>query len=71
MNFFSRVYRMIRRIPKGRVATYGQIAAFCGSPRASRQVGWVLHALDGHKEQKNIPWHRCRESPRHDFDNKY
>jgi methylated-DNA-protein-cysteine methyltransferase related protein len=40
-------------IPVGRVATYGQIAALSGKPRASRQVGRVLNC-----NNKDIPWHR-------------
>ena len=40
------VYRVVRRIPAGQVATYGQIAALSGMPRAARQVGWALSALD-------------------------
>lgn len=53
--FFTAVYREVRRIPCGRVATYGQIALLCGSPRASRAVGWALHVnpLPG-----EIPCHR-------------
>lgn len=41
--FYEKVYRAVSRIPRGKVATYGQIAALCGSPRASRAVGWALH----------------------------
>lgn len=40
--FAARVLAAVARIPRGRVATYGQIAALCGSPRAARQVGWIL-----------------------------
>ena len=43
MNFFDRVYEAVRRIPRGKVATYGQIAALCASPRSSRAVGYALH----------------------------
>lgn len=43
MSFFEDVYAAVRRIPAGRVASYGQIAAMCGNPRASRAVGWALH----------------------------
>lgn len=43
MNFFEMVYNTVRRIPKGKVATYGQIACLCGRPRASRVVGYALH----------------------------
>ena len=49
------VYRVVRRIPVGEVATYGQIAALSGMPRAARQVGWALSAL---AEDDDVPWHR-------------
>ena len=49
------VYRVVRRIPAGRVATYGQVAALAGMPGAARQVGWALSALD---EDDDVPWHR-------------
>lgn len=49
------VYRVVRRIPEGRVATYGQVAAIAGMPRAARQVGWALHALE---PGDDVPWHR-------------
>ena len=42
--FFERVYEAIRLIPRGKVATYGDIARMIGSPRAARQVGWALHS---------------------------
>lgn len=42
-NFFDSVYEAVRRIPRGKVATYGQIARLCGKPRASRAVGYALH----------------------------
>jgi methylated-DNA-protein-cysteine methyltransferase related protein len=45
----------IRHVPKGRVASYGQIAALCGSPRATRQVVRLLHASSS---RLNLPWHR-------------
>jgi methylated-DNA-protein-cysteine methyltransferase-like protein len=53
---YARFYRVIARIPRGRVATYGQIAALAGMPRAARQVGYALAALrdaDG-----KVPWQR-------------
>lgn len=54
-SFYDAVYRMVRRIPSGRVTTYGHVAALCGKPRAARTVGWALHALpDG----SDVPWHR-------------
>src|SRR5947209_11833740 len=42
----------IRKIPRGKVATYGQVAAVAGYPGASRQVVWALRAFPG------LPWHR-------------
>ncbi len=44
---------MVRRIPSGRVATYGEIARAAGHPGAARQVAWALHACGG-----PLPWHR-------------
>jgi methylated-DNA-protein-cysteine methyltransferase related protein len=46
---------VIRRIPKGWVATYGQVAAMAGLPRRARLVGYVLQNLD---PASKIPWHR-------------
>ena len=43
MSFYNVVYDKVKQIPKGKVATYGQIAVLCGSPRASRAVGYALH----------------------------
>ena len=43
MSFYDVVYEIVQQIPKGRVATYGQIAVIAGSPRASRAVGYALH----------------------------
>jgi len=54
-NSWQSVYRVVRRIPAGRVATYGQIAALAGMPGAARQVGWALHALT---EDDDVPWQR-------------
>jgi methylated-DNA-protein-cysteine methyltransferase-like protein len=44
MSFYDKVYEKVRLIPKGKVATYGQIALLCCSPRASRAVGYALHS---------------------------
>ena len=49
------IYAVIRRIPKGWVATYGQVAALAGLPRRARLVGRVLQDLD---PASDIPWHR-------------
>lgn len=43
MNTFGKIYEVVKQIPKGRVATYGQIAALAGNPRWSRVVGYALH----------------------------
>ncbi len=61
MNFFEKVYFNTRKIPKGKVASYGQIAALCDSPRAARQVGWALHVMSEDKTKK-IPWQRVINS---------
>src|SRR5512140_1333262 len=49
-------YRIIRRIPRGRIATYAQVAALAGNPRAARHVGYALAALRGARHA--IPWQR-------------
>ncbi len=46
---------MIKSIPRGRVATYGQIAAYAGSPLGARQVVRILHTLSA---KERLPWHR-------------
>jgi len=46
---------MVRKIPYGMVATYGQIAALAGIPRGARQVGYAMHALP---EGSDVPWQR-------------
>jgi len=53
---YEKIYATIRRIPKGRVATYGQIAILTGIPNQPRQVGYALNALPD--ELTNVPWHR-------------
>jgi methylated-DNA-protein-cysteine methyltransferase-like protein len=52
---WKRVYAVVRRIPRGRVATYGQVAKLAGLGRNARQVGYALHALP---EWNDVPWHR-------------
>jgi len=52
---YERIYAVIRRIPKGRVATYGQIAQLAGLGGHARQVGYALSALP---EDRDVPWHR-------------
>jgi methylated-DNA-protein-cysteine methyltransferase-like protein len=53
--FFARVYAMVARIPRGRVATYGQIARMLGAPRAARTVGWAMH---DNPHGSRVPCHR-------------
>ena len=53
--FYQQIIKTIRRIPRGRVATYGQIAALAGNPRAARQVVRALHAGS---DKESLPWHR-------------
>jgi len=53
--FYHRIYRVVRHIPKGRVATYGVVARLAGRPGAARQVGWALSALP---DEGDVPWWR-------------
>ena len=55
MSFYDKVYENVKKIPYGKVATYGQIAILCGSPRASRAVGYALHC---NPDPTTIPCHR-------------
>jgi methylated-DNA-protein-cysteine methyltransferase-like protein len=52
---YERIYAVVARIPRGRVATYGQVALAAGLPGRSRQVGYALHSSS---ESRKIPWHR-------------
>ncbi len=52
---YDRIYAVVRRIPRGRVATYGQVAALAGLGGHARQVGYALHALTA---ERAVPWHR-------------
>ena len=52
---WQKIYRAVKRIPRGRVATYGTIATLAGLDGHARQVGYALHALP---EASNVPWHR-------------
>ncbi len=63
---YLRIYAVVRRIPRGRVATYGQVARLAGLPGRARQVGYALHALES---GTRVPWQRVvnaagRVSPR-------
>ena len=54
---FARIYGIVRAIPRGRVATYGQVARLAGLPQGARTVGWALRALNARTEP-HVPWHR-------------
>jgi methylated-DNA-protein-cysteine methyltransferase-like protein len=58
-SFSERIKQIILQIPKGKVATYGQIAFLAGNPRAARQVSWILHSCS---KKDNLPWHRVINS---------
>jgi methylated-DNA-protein-cysteine methyltransferase-like protein len=53
--FSQRIIELIRKIPKGKVATYGRIAAMAGSPRSARQVARILHSC---WRTERLPWQR-------------
>ena len=68
---FSKIYEVVARIPRGRVATYGQVARMAGMPGAARLAGWALHALPHGLRIRGrpVPWQRVinaqgRISPR-------
>jgi methylated-DNA-protein-cysteine methyltransferase related protein len=52
---YQAIYAVVRRIPSGKVSSYGRVAALAGLPNAARQVGYALHALP---EGSTVPWHR-------------
>ena len=54
-NFFERVYEVVRKIPYGKVTSYGAIAKALGTGRSAKMVGWAMNACHG---QHNIPAHR-------------
>lgn len=55
MNTFDKIYEVVKRIPQGKVASYGTVAAMAGNPRWSRVVGYALHV---NPEPITIPCHR-------------
>lgn len=64
-----RIYEVVARIPRGRVATYGQVATLAGLPRRARLVGRALRVLPA---ESDVPWHRVvnaqgKISPRGDL----
>ncbi|MFX0114150.1 MAG: MGMT family protein [Candidatus Hodarchaeota archaeon] len=58
-SFSKRVKTLIKAIPSGKVASYGQIAKYAGNSRAARQVAWLLHSSS---RKDNLPWHRVVSS---------
>jgi methylated-DNA-protein-cysteine methyltransferase-like protein len=63
---YARIYAVVRRVPRGRVATYGQVATLARLPRHARLVGYALNVLPA---DSDVPWHRVvnaqgRVSPR-------
>jgi methylated-DNA-protein-cysteine methyltransferase-like protein len=62
-DFYQQVYAVVRRIPRGRVTSYGRVAQMLGRPNAARAVGYALAALDGKREPAPpVPWHRVINS---------
>ena len=57
---FEKIYRLVLRIPRGRVMTYGQIANLLEERYSARLVGWAMHATP--HDERNIPWHRVINS---------
>lgn len=58
-DFYQQVYAVVRRIPRGRVSSYGRIARMLGRPNAARAVGYALAALATKREtDPPIPWQR-------------
>ena len=55
MNTFEKIYEVVKSIPKGKVATYGQVALLAGNPRWARVVGYALHV---NPDPSTIPCHR-------------
>ena len=57
---FEKIYKLVLRIPRGRVMTYGQIARLLEERYSPRLVGWAMHATP--RDERNIPWHRVINS---------
>jgi methylated-DNA-protein-cysteine methyltransferase related protein len=55
MSKYHQIYDIVRQIPSGRIATYGQIAELAGLPRQARLVGYALFRVT---DTDDIPWHR-------------
>lgn len=55
LNTFEKIYEIVKKIPEGKVATYGQVACLAGNPRWARVVGYALH---NNPEPYVVPCHR-------------
>ena len=55
-NFFDKVYVVARKIPFGRVTSYGAIATYLGAARSARMVGWAMN--NSHNQEEEVPAHR-------------
>jgi len=53
---FEKIYAVVCRIPRGKVASYGMVATLVSTPRAARVVGYALHQLPA--DEKKVPWWR-------------
>lgn len=60
ISFFEKVYQVVRLVPKGRVTSYGAIAAYLGSKGSARMVGWAMNAA--HNVKPAVPAHRVLNS---------
>jgi methylated-DNA-protein-cysteine methyltransferase-like protein len=64
-NFYEQVYAVVRRIPPGKVTSYGRVAKMLGRPNAARAVGYALSALKDRRQDEayaDIPWQRVINS---------
>ena len=57
-SFYEAAWELTKKIPRGKVSTYGQLATFLGSPRAARAVGYAMFNVP----DETIPWHRVINS---------
>jgi methylated-DNA-protein-cysteine methyltransferase-like protein len=63
LNFYEQVYAVVRRIPRGKVTSYGRVAQMLGAPNAARAVGYALRALnDKGDDYADVPWQRVVNS---------
>ena len=64
-NFYEQVYPVVRRMPVGKVTTYGRVADMLGRPRAARAVGFALNSLKDKRHKpafEKVPWQRVINS---------